>query len=196
MQVRSNCTLAPTYARLLADESEGVRVAVLSASAAIMSAIAPDDGHPVAARFVGASRDRSAAVRVAVAEILPGVANVGSEASALTREIAATLIDDSDRDVRVAMALQAAILSDGAGHVFVSTVILPTLSTLVQDESVGDRAELAAVLMSLAAPFGATKAASLLLPIVQLLLEDTNTNVRLSVIYRLGTFVQERVALL
>ena len=72
--------LSPAYARLLTDEAEAVRVAALSASAAVASAVSLGDGHPAAAKLVGASRDKAAAVRVAVADALPGVARADTGA--------------------------------------------------------------------------------------------------------------------
>ena len=128
--------------------------------------------------MVAASRDKSAAVRVAVAEALPGVARADSGSAALAREIATSLVGDVEIDVRVAISLQAAAIADGVGGVFVASVLLPTLDELVRDESVGARVELAGVLMSLASRLGAERASTHVLPLVQLLVDDTNTNVR------------------
>jgi serine/threonine-protein phosphatase 2A regulatory subunit A len=184
--------LAVVYARMLSDESDAVRITTLAASAAIAEAGSLSTGDPVnhtiAAPLVTASRDKLPAVRVALAEALPGVARASAAGASLARELATQLIADPEIDVRIAMTLQASAIAAGLGASFVSSTLLPTLDQLVRDESVGARVELASVLMSLARPLGPAGAASRLLPLVLLLLDDSNTNVRLTIIYRFGDF--------
>ena len=170
--------LAPAFGALLSDEVEAVRVAALGAAAAIAAAVPLGDGHPAATRLLGASRDKSAAVRIALIEALPGVARADCGAAALAREILTGLVDDPELDVRIAVALQVTALAEGIGAPFVSAVLLPKLDELVRDESVGARVDLAGVLMSLAAPLGAARATTDLLPLIHLLVDDANTNVR------------------
>ena len=181
--------LASTYSTLLADEAEPVRIAALGASAAVTEAVALTPSHPVGAMLVAASRDKLPAVRVALAEALPGVARATAAGASLARDLALSLVADVELDVRIAVALQAALLSEGLGAAFIASAVLPTLDVLVRDESVGARVELAGVLMSLARPLGAAGAVARLLPLIHLLLDDANTDVRLSVITCFGEFI-------
>ena len=74
---------------------------------------------------------------------LPGVARANAAGAAVTRELVPVLVADGELDVRIAIALQAASLVDGLGAAFVASAVLPTLDTLVRDEAIGARVELA-----------------------------------------------------
>lgn len=177
------------WSRLLDDEAEAVRVAALSASAAIAAAIPFGEGKPAALKLAEASRDRSPGVRLTLAEALPGVAQANNDAAAPVREMVATLVEDSEIDVRVAITMQAAALVTSLGAPFVLDSLLPSLDGLLRDESIDERVELARVLMGLARPLGVEDARSRLLPTMRLLLNDANTNVRLAVINGLEAMV-------
>ena len=198
--------LGMSFARLLGDESEHVRVAALGSSAAVTAVVpttappkaAADAARPhtppgptsaVCAPLVAASKDKLPSVRIALAEALPGVAKASVPGAAVARELTLALVGDSELDVRIHIALQAFPLVEGLGVGFVAASLLPTLDVLVRDESVGARVDLAGVLMALARPLGAAGAASRLLPLIQLLLDDANTNVRLSVLKSFGEFM-------
>ena len=110
-------------------------------------------------------------------------------AGAALAELVAGLVQDSELDVRIAVALQAAALVPGLGAAFIEHV-RPTLDALVREEAVSVRAELAAVFVPRAARRGGRRRAAAAL--VQLL-EDA-TDVRLSVIYRLATSSRSSVS--
>ena len=182
--------LESSFVTLLSDEAPAVRTAALGAAADMMEAVTHDvsgalaASHPVAAALSGVTRDKTAAVRVALAEALPAIARASGAGSWLAREIAISLVADVDMDVRLAVVLQSCALCDGLGSPFVGTSLLPTLDVLIRDESVGGRADLASVLMQLGRSLGPRKATEKLLPLVHLLIDDANVNVRLSVINR------------
>jgi len=86
-------------------------------------------------------------------------------------------------------SIQASQLVESLGGDFVAEKMLSTFDNLLRDESVDERVELTVVLMCLAEPLGASIAKAQLLPIMRLLVDDANTNVRLAVINRFASFV-------
>jgi hypothetical protein len=194
---RVTTLLAAGFVALLGDEAESVRIAALGAAASVIGAVslglnsaAFPPTHPVAVGLTNASRDKLPSVRIALAEVLPAVARVSPAGAWLARELAVALVGDVEEDVRIGVVLQAASLADGLGAAFAASALLPTLDVSVRDEAVTARAELAGVLMSLAKPLGADGSNRRLLPLIRVLLDDANTNVRLAIVNAFGDLLR------
>jgi len=192
--------LLPLHRTLLSDEQESVRVNALRGCAAVCSRINNakklellDDG------FMKCVHDKSWRVRIACAEVIADVAKACScfgstpaapECSQTLQNLYVTLQRDHEPEVRVAAALRGAAVAESLSAEFGKDSIFPVVSGLAQDPNAASRVELATVLMHLAQPIGKEAALALLLPVIPLLTEDENTNVRLAVINCFDEYIE------
>ena len=196
---RTRDDLGDAYIRLIGEsEQESIRVNALKSSPAIFSVATLTDANGEA--FLACHSDKSWRVRVAVAETLASVAKsikgfVDKAAWAEQLEIAQRtfiqLMEDQEAEVRFATAAQSAAVASVLGADFAKAKIVPMLIQLVTDEGVTTRVDLAGTLLELADPMGAEYAKEVYLgtngdaPLINILLGDANTNLRLAVITRL-----------
>ena len=123
---------------MLSDEAPAARTAALGAAADMMEAVTHDvsgalaASHPVAAALSGVTRDKTAAVRVALAEALP----LSRAHQAPARGSRLHPLADVDMDAsRGRAAIMRAVRRPW--FAFVGTLPLPTMDVLIRDESVG-----------------------------------------------------------
>lgn len=186
--------LLPLYRTLLADEQDSVRVNALKSTPAICKLIGSLRKGVLEDNFKRCVGDKSWRVRVACADVIADTAAAcKSDADALSvvKTIYTQLQGDHEVEVRVATALKAAGVAAVLGSEFGKDHIFPVLKDLVLDAQSIQRLELAAIMMDMAAPLGKALAFELIMPCMMLLLEEMdNTNVRLAIINKLGSFVE------
>ena len=186
-------SLLSQFIRLLSDEQESIRVNALRGAAEICRRISLQSKLQVLKEHLKKCvADRAWRVRIACAEVIADVA-AACVAEPETRqpleELYLSLQKDHEQEVRVATALRGAKATKALGPTFGKEAVFPVIHALVHDQNSLSRVELSKVLMDMAAPLERDGALELVLPLIRLLSEDENTNVRLSVIHRLDDFI-------
>lgn len=187
--------LVPVWNKMVADtEQESIRVSALASAPAIFSVTTLQREADVpSVLYQQCAGDKSWRVRVAVAQSIGGVAKAiksqelsdwETEKEAAKR-IFLELTVDKEQEVRLATAAQSAWVGSILGADFARDKIAPLLEGLVNDDS-GPRNDLVKVLLELAHPLGEQGCVDIFLvgekSLLDRLLEDQNTNLRLAVI--------------
>jgi serine/threonine-protein phosphatase 2A regulatory subunit A len=107
------------------------------------------------------------------------------DATAVIGEAFASLLADSEPEVRTAAAARVAVIAQRANNAGVTATLMESSRVLATDSNEHVRAALAGSVLGLAASLGEKRAEAELLPVVLELLKDAASQVRLSVIERL-----------
>ena len=196
--------LVDVFVRLVEEqEQESIRVNAIDSAGSIFAVASLTD--PVGEKYLACAEDKSWRVRVAVSSSLPAVAEArqGHENDLrIAEETFLNLLQDQEPEVRYATAAQSAAAASVLGAQFAAEKLVPAVTALVQDDSVSNRVELAGVLLEMALPLGSEIAKDVYLSrqesyagqaeegcLVQLLMNDPNTNLRLIVIGKLEALI-------
>ena len=201
--------LVDVFSRLIEEqEQESIRVNALKSAATIFRVASLTDSE-AGNKYLNCANDKSWRVRVAVSESLPAVA-YSRKMSEQPQELEACqntflqLLGDSEAEVRHATAAQSAAAASVLGAQFAVAELVPAVQALVTDDGVTNRVDLAGVLLEMAGPIGMPLAKNVFLApqaagsgssdqadlsLLQSLMNDPNTNLRLAVISKLTALI-------
>ena len=201
--------LVSIFCRLVDEsEQESIRVNALKSAATIFRVASLTDVEAAAGeKYLACASDKSWRVRVAVSESLSAVAAARRSAKGGADEAEVELCQtaflqalvDHEAEVRHATAAQSAAAASVLGPQFTVDHLVPEVRKLVHDDGVANRVDLAGVLVEMAGPIGMPLAREVfLLPgssgeeslsLLQSLMNDPNTNLRLAVIGKLVALI-------
>jgi serine/threonine-protein phosphatase 2A regulatory subunit A len=195
--------LVDVFSRLIEEqEQESIRVNALKSAPTIFRVASLTDSDSEAGnKYLNCAIDKSWRVRVAVSESLPAVAHsrkANAQEIQTCQDTFMALLRDSEAEVRHATAAQSAAAASVLGPQFAVRELVPAVKGLVQDDGVANRVDLAGVLLEMAGPIGMQLSKQVYLQpqaegesgagnttLLESLLNDTNTNLRLAVISKL-----------
>lgn len=198
-------SLLPLWIKLISEtEQESIRVNAVRSAPAIfhVAAFTPEEtstaGTP-AFLYASCAQARSWRVRIATSEVLPQVADAIKRSKRETREAELILaadyfvksLEDHEAEVRHATAAKSAAAASVLLPSFVFETLFPKVVELVTDEGVSNRVELAGVLLEMADPLGLENAKKAYVTdgLVNQLVQDASTNLRLAVIGKLACLI-------
>ena len=199
--------LVDVFSRLIEEqEQESIRVNALKSAPTIFRVASLTDADSEAGnKYRNCAIDKSWRVRVAVSESLPAVAHsrkANAQEIQTCQDTFMALLSDTEAEVRHATAALSAAAASVLGPQFAVRELVPAVKALVQDDGVANRVELAGVLLEMAGPIGMQLSKQVYLQpqaegesgagnttLLESLMNDPNTNLRLAVISKLAALI-------